>query len=133
MSRKKPDIYEQEKQMRREAYNRSLIVKEMYPQVAKIIVDMKFKEPDWGGDPDPRQSTYSQESKAFFKIDCPHVECISGGFDLSTPIDKLVASRLEKVDGTITCQGWQDKERINKHRCLLKLNYTISAYYINND
>ena len=130
MSRRKPDIYERQKLMRWEAYHRSPFLKEKYPQVAKIVVDMEFKNPDWGDDPEPQKETYYQQSKAFFKINCPHIECISGGFDLSWAVDELVTSKLEKTSGTITCQGWQDKERINKHHCFLELNYTISVHYI---
>ncbi len=131
MSRKKPDIYEQEKQRRWEAYHRSPLLKEKYPKVTDLMVKMSFKDYDGGSNPEPRQEKYSPESKAFFKIACPHRECVSGGFDLSSAIDKLVTSRLGKLDGTITCQGWQDKERINKHRCFLELNYAISAKYKN--
>lgn len=133
MSRRKPDIYEREKQRRLEAYHRSPLLKEKYPQVTDIMVEMKFKDPDEGSNPESKQEKYSQESKAFFEIDCPYAECISGGFDLSLAIDKLVTSRLNKLNGTITCQGWQDKERRNKHHCFLELNYTICANYKNNN
>ena len=133
MSRKKPDIYEREKQMRLDAYFRSPSLKEKYPQVIELMVEMNFKDYDGGSAPEPKQEKYSLESKAFFKIDCPYRECISGGFDLSLAIDKLVTSHLDKLDGTITCQGWQDKERINKNRCFLQLNYTITAKYENSD
>jgi len=133
MSRRKPDIYERQKQIHNQEYGRSPLLKEQYPEVTDLIVEMSFKKYDnWGSNPEPRQEKYSQESKAFFKIACPHRECVSGGFDFSSAIDELVTSHLDKLDGTMTCQGWQDKERINKNHCFLKLDYTISAKY-NND
>ncbi len=132
MSRRKPDIHERQKQIRNQECLRSPLLKEKYPQVADIIVEMIFKNPDSGGNPKLEPMEYSQESKAFFKIECPYRECVSGGFNFSFDIDKLVTSRLDKLDGTITCQGWQDKERINKHGCYLELNYTISAKYKKN-
>ncbi|MDD5327471.1 MAG: hypothetical protein PHY02_06615 [Phycisphaerae bacterium] len=119
MSRKKPDIYEREKQGYWEAYHRSPSLKDRYPQVTDIRVEMKFKDTDGGSSPESKQEKYSQESKAFFKIVCPYAECISGGFDLSPAIDKLVASHLNKLDDTIICQGWQDEERRGKHHCFL--------------
>ena len=133
MTKRKPDIYEREKQMRWEEYRRSPLLKERYPQVSSIAVEMDFKNPDWGGDPDSKKESYSQESKAFFKIDCPHVECISGGFDLSNAISTLISSKSDRAEGSIVCQGWQDKERINKHRCLLELKYTIIVNYLEKD
>ena len=132
MSRRKPDIYEQQRQRYWEGYNRSPLLKEKYPEVTDLMVEMSFKDPDGECNPEPRQVKFSQESKAFFKIECPYRECVSGGFDFSSDIDKLVTSRLDKLDGTITCPGWQDKERINKNHCFLKLDYIISAKYKKN-
>ncbi|MCK4913426.1 MAG: hypothetical protein KAS69_02370 [Planctomycetes bacterium] len=131
MSRRKPDIYEQQKQRYWDGYRRAPLLKEKYPKVTNISVEMSFKDNDERSNPKPQQVEFSQESKAFFKIECPCHECVSGGFDFSSAINELVTSHLDKLDGTITCQGWQDKERINKHRCFLKLNYTIFARYKN--
>jgi hypothetical protein len=129
MSKKKLDIYERQNQMRHQEYWRSPPLKEKYPKVKDLTVEISFKDYDGGSNPEPKQENYSQESKAFFKIACPHRECVSGGFDFSSAINELVTSRLDKLDGTITCQGWQDKERINKHRCFLELHYKISVKY----
>ncbi len=125
MTKKKPDIYEQEKQMKWDEYHRSPSVKELYSQVDSIEVEMNFNNPDGGGDPVAKKESYSQASKAFFKIDCPHVECVSGGFNLSSAISDLISSEKVRIEGGIVCQGWQDRERINKHRCLHELKYTI--------
>ncbi len=133
MSRRKPDIYEQQRQRYWERWHRSPLLKEKYPKVTSISVEMSFKDSDGKCDFESKKEIYSQESKAFFKIECPYRECVSGGFNFSFDIDKLVTSHLDKLDGTITCQGWQDKERIGKHRCFLELNYTISAKYKNGD
>lgn len=129
MNRKKPDIYEQQKQRCWDEYHRSPLLKEKYPKVSSISVEMNFKDSDGMGDPKPDKKEFSRESNAFFKIECPYRECVSGGFDFSSDIDKLVTSGLDKLDGSITCQGWQDKERIGRHHCFLKLNYTISVKY----
>jgi hypothetical protein len=129
MSRRKPDVYERDKQMYWDAYHRSPLLKEKYPQVGDITIDTSYKDYDMKDGPEPQQIKFAQESKAFFRIECPYRECISGGFDLSAAIDELISSHMDKLDGTITCQGWQDKERVNKHRCFLKLNYAISTTY----
>lgn len=131
MSRRKPDIYERQKQIHNQEYLRSHLLREKYPEVTGLVIKMSFKDYDERSNHKPEQMEFSQESKAFFKIACPYYECVSGGFDFSSAIDELVTSHLDKLDGTITCQGWQDKERINKNQCFLKLDYTITAKYKN--
>ena len=56
-------------------------------------------------------------------IKCPMRECIEGGFDLRSQLAEpgLKIGR----SGVAVCQGWQDKERINKHRCLNELHWKV--------
>lgn len=133
MSRRKPDIYEQQRQRYWDGLKRSPLLNKKYPTVIDINVKMSFDDPDEKCNSEPEQRTYSKESYAFFKIECHHRECVWGGFDLSPAIDELVTSHLDKLEGTITCQGWQDKEQINRRHCFLKLIYTISAKYKDGD
>lgn len=56
-------------------------------------------------------------------IKCPMRECVEGGFDLRAQYNR---SELDvECSGASVCQGWQDKERINKHRCLCKLQWEM--------
>jgi hypothetical protein len=128
--KKKLDIYEQQKQRYWEAYDRARFIKDKFPMLASLSIDMAFEEPDWGGNPSPRQESFGPESKAFFEVECPYIECISGGFNLSNAVSKLVNNRLNETSGTIICQGWQDQERVGQHRCLLKMKYKITATYV---
>jgi len=132
MAKKNPDIYERQKRRFREAYNRAPLIRDRFPGLNSLVINMNFKNPDWGGDPSPREQTFNRDSKAFFNFECPHRECVSGGFDISGDVSRLVASGGNETSGTITCQGWQDKERIGKHRCSLEMNYKIIASYGNN-
>ena len=132
MSKKKLDIYEQQKFNRRQARLRAATLKECHPQLAKLTVDMSFRR--YSGDPsdhdpDPKQELYAPESKAFFELECPHRECVDGGFDLSSVVSKMVAENETEASGMITCQGWQDESRIGKHKCMLEMNYNITANY----
>lgn len=56
-------------------------------------------------------------------VKCPMRECLQGGFDLRS----LRAESGLKIgsSGVLMCQGWQDKERINKHRCLYELHWEV--------
>ncbi|TET46102.1 hypothetical protein E3J62_05305 [candidate division TA06 bacterium] len=132
MRKKKPDIYERQKQQYWEAYDHAPLLKEKFPQLASLVIEMTFQEPDWGSNPSPRQENYGPGSKAFFEMTCPYVECISGGFNLSSAVSKLVASGEIESSGFLTCHGWQDRERVNKHRCLLKMEYKIIGNYAKN-
>ena len=131
MRRKKTNIYDEQKQRYWLAYTQAFLLKDIFPLLAKLVIVMNFKEPDWGRDPQPRHKNYTPDSRAFFEIECPHVECISGGFDLTSAVSNLVDSGEAESSGTIRCQGWQDQERINQHRCLLKMEYKITANYVN--
>jgi hypothetical protein len=126
---KKLDIYEQQKQAYWRAYDRAALIRERFPSLASLSIHMDFENPDWGGNPNPSEQHFGPEDKAFFEVQCPHWECIRGGFNLRDAVLRLVNGRLEETTGAITCQGWQDRERIGQHRCLLKMNYKITAVY----
>jgi hypothetical protein len=132
MKKKRPKklyIYEQQKQAYWRAHDRALFMRERFPSLASLSIHMDFENPDWGGNPSPMQQHFGPEDKAFFEVQCPHWECIKGGFNLLDAVSKLVNGRLKEATGTITCQGWQDRERIGSHRCLLKMNYKLTATY----
>jgi hypothetical protein len=129
MAEDKPDIYEQQIQRRREAYHRAPHLKEKYPQLARLIIKMSFTEPSWGSAPRPQQKVYGPDNKALFEVQCPHVECVEGGFDLRAAVSDMVTYGKSEVVSNLVCQGWQGREGINKHRCHLRVSYRISATY----
>lgn len=128
MRKKKLDYYERNKLYQREEYNRTAQLKEDYPQLENLTIDMSFKtHDDWCENPNPKQEVYSPNSKAFFGLKCPLRSCVDGGFNLSAAVSKMVANGETKTSGTITCPGWQNTRR--KHRCLLEMTYSITASY----
>ncbi|MCS4505625.1 hypothetical protein NYO91_16180 [Arhodomonas aquaeolei] len=126
---KKTNIYEKQEQRFWDDYSRAQLIRDLYPSLDSLFVEMTFNNPDWGGDPSPKTELRKRDSKAFFKVQCPHYECVHGGFDLSNAVAQLVKNADKYSVGEITCQGWQDQERINKHRCLLRMKYKIVATY----
>ncbi|MEI9476077.1 MAG: hypothetical protein WCO26_05840 [Deltaproteobacteria bacterium] len=130
MKKKKSNIYDRHKQRHWEAHSRAPLIKDKFPILASLSIKMTFIKPDWGENPRPRQERFGPESKAFFEVECPYVECISGGFDLSSAVSEILATRGNVSSGTIVCQGWQDRERINRNRCLLTMEYKITPTYI---
>ena len=129
MTKKRPDPYEQQKLLRHQAYISASTLLESFPDLLELRVQMSFENSDWGGNPDNREELFNENSKAFFEFECPHVECVNGGFNLLTRISQLYNEHLTELSGSTTCEGWQDRERIGRHHCWLKMNYRIVAKY----
>ena len=102
----------------------ALYMKEIYPKVKSIKIKAVFTDPD-DNNKFEKEYSWDSEIKALFEIDCPYRECVRGGFDISNLIKQAVESDQNKISGEFTCQGWQDKNRINKHRCLLNGKFDI--------
>ena len=126
MGRRRKGVYKQQRESRDYNYLNSPLIHELYPGIESIRMHLEFSDMDMQGNPEPADFTYEPNSKAHFERPCPYRECINGGFDLSQGISHAVRSNQE-ITGELTCQGWQDSERINKHRCLLKCEYRISV------
>ena len=71
-------------------------------------------------------------SKAFFQVKCRQRECVNGGFDLSNLITSAINSQQTIAEGRLSCQGWQDLERVGNNHCLWILDYEISVQYAQN-
>ena len=72
---------------------------------------------------------FQPSDKAFFKIDCINPEGIHCDLDLGQEIMSMVHKKKTELTGAKDCQGWQDYERIGRHRCLCKMNYLIKIEY----
>ena len=129
--RKRPDAVEMHEHQRLVRQLQSTMIKDEFPEVFHITISLTFGDFDEEVDPDSCMFEYSPESRAFFELKCPFWECIMGGFNFSAPVRKAVTDRLEKLKGTEKCPGWQDRERINKHRCYLTAHYEIHIQYKN--
>lgn len=95
-----------------------------YPNIKCIEIKIQFTDND-DGNKFENNKTYKPESKAYFQYECPHRECINGGYDFKNTIEKALQSRDHQAQETLICHGWQDKERINKYKCLLKALVTV--------
>jgi hypothetical protein len=75
--------------------------------------------------------TYGLELKALFHIACPFRECVTGGFYLDPAVRDVVRAQATSASGERVCQGWENLERVGKHRCWLKARYEIQIKYGN--
>ena len=130
MARKqKPDMIETHELRRYERESSSETIATDFPCVRSITITVRFKDADGQCDPETQTRTYSPGMKAFFEIRCPFQECVLGGFNFGGSVAGAVRDRKRQVAGETKCAGWQDRERINKHRCMLKAFCEINIAY----
>jgi len=120
------EIHEQQR-FEREA--RTGKIAERFPGVKRILIRLRFEDIDRHCNPEPRELEFDPTSTAFFELKCPLYQCVKGGFNFSAPVAEMNRTRQLRSKGHSVCQGWQDRERINKHRCLLTAHYEIQVGY----
>ena len=130
MSRnKRPDVYPQMRIDRHEAETRRQYIEEKYPNVAELKIKSRFEDGDGVCQPKEQERVFKSTQRAYFDLPCPFKECVHGGFDLLGAVDDAVRAGQLESSGTAICMGWQDRERVNKHRCRLKMTYEIQVQY----
>ena len=109
------------------------LIKDRYPQVRELTFQFSFRDPDHkDSSPPDKTFTLHPRDSAFFKFDCPFIECVDGGFDLSGTVKQMIEQGDLHCSGTLTCQGWQDPERVGQYHCFLKMNYNVTVSYKDN-
>lgn len=131
MVRKRQDIYERQSQRRINNYMTSKLMGESHPDIEHITINLFYKDHDGFKAPEPKTMDYFKNSHAHFDLDCPYRECIGGGFNLTSQINSMISERQTELTDSMTCQGWQDLERINKFHCLLEVQFKIAIQYNN--
>lgn len=129
-SKKKVDLQKIHEERREERENRAQTVNQKFSGIDKIEILLTFEDPDQHCTPNPQTIKYKPQDKAFFEVKCPFSDCIQGGFDLSSHVEKCISQRGIAHEGDILCLGWQDAERVGQHRCLLKARFKILVEYI---
>jgi hypothetical protein len=112
MSEKRPDVYRKQRETRRQAYMTARTLRDTYPEVEELVLEMTFADPT-----------------AYFSVPCPSSLCIGGDFDLGSAIDDMVSGGKRKAQGKLNCQGWRDRDPNSKHGCVLELRYRFSVRY----
>ena len=126
--KKKQSVYQLQTQQRCRERDWARTLKEEHSGVSSIAIDLNFEDIDvWPGNPAPKTLTFKPEQKAHFHMPCPYRECVWGGFNFSEGVREAIKSPSNEATGRVLCQGWQDEERINKHRCLLVANYKVTV------
>jgi len=117
-------------ELRHRRYTFAGKVGERFPAVASITLQQTWHDPDYPkDDPTTKTARRGPDGSAFFELACANRECVGGGIDLAEEIQNMVSSGETSRTGRRRCEGWQDAERVNKHRCWMELEYTIDIDY----
>lgn len=103
---------------------------ERYPKLRMLSFEFKYHDPDGMVQDSTQRMAWGPDQQALFEFKCPYWECVSGGHDLGAPIRAMLQDSKAELSGKLACQGWQDQERVGKHRCWCELTYTIKAEYV---
>ncbi len=129
MVQRQLDAYKQERDTRRRAYMSAPSLREKFPRVEQVVLELTFTDPTGVGKHSPQIHTLGPAARAYFEVACPCSACLSGGFDLSVVIADMLSHRRRTVSGKSNCHGWQDRGRVGEHRCQLELSYRATASY----
>jgi hypothetical protein len=128
-SRKQGDSFRQQQETWRRAYAEALSLRERFPKVEQLVLDMAFTDLKALGIYSPQMRSFSAPAKAFFAIACPRTLCLDGGFDLDAVVRTMLARGATTSAGTLECQGWINPTRPDHARCLLQLHYRFEVVY----
>jgi hypothetical protein len=127
--KKQDNSFGQQREEWRRAYAAALSLRERFPRVEQLVLDMSFTDPKAIGTYSPQMRSYSAPAKAFFAFACPRTLCVHGGFDLDPLIVTLLGSHRTSASGVLKCQGWVHPQHTESARCLLQMHYDLRAVY----
>ncbi|MEJ2695533.1 MAG: hypothetical protein P8013_02690 [Candidatus Sulfobium sp.] len=100
-------MYTRKNEMRKERRQQKVdagLVKERFPEVAAIVVNMTYNQRGLQKSL-PRVVNFFPDSSALFIIDCLNKDCVDGGFDLTQIITATIIDRRKSVKGDLCCEG----------------------------
>jgi len=135
MAKKKKSVYEQGNQRFWQDRQWSSTLAERYPAVASIRINVQFSTDSLiHGTPQPKELNFRPDEKAYFHLQCPWKnQCVHGGFDFSEGVQQALKSSTNAAEGRLLCEGWEDQERIGRHRCMLEALYRVTVQPHNNN
>lgn len=126
---KQENSFGQQRDEWRRAYVEAHSVRERFPSVEQLVIDMTFSDQKGIGRYSSQMRSFSASAKAFFAFACPRTLCLHGGFNLDSIIGTLVHSKQTTSVGLLECHGWVHPERTQNARCLLQMHYRLEVVY----
>jgi len=123
------DSFRRQQETWRRAYAEAQSLRERFPKVEQLVVDMAFTDSKGMGRYSAQMRSFSAPAKAFFAIACPRTLCLDGGFDLDSIVLDLLGGGDTVSKGTLECHGWVDPTRPEHARCVLQMHYRLQVRY----
>jgi len=123
------DSFRRQQETWRRAYAEACSLRERFPTVEQLVVDMAFTDLKQMGSYSGRMHSFTGSAKAFFAIACPRTLCLGGGFDLYPLILDLLGTGGTTSTGTLECRGWLDSARPAHAQCLLQIHCQFEVRY----
>ncbi|HTV94902.1 MAG TPA: hypothetical protein VME42_02845 [Steroidobacteraceae bacterium] len=128
-SRKAASASEQRRHHRQAERAQALTVREAFPNVGAVHVELSFDDHE-GPVPSPQRHSLYPAARAFFRFACPCADC-DGEFDLTDASRELLradamASEADAcVAGRISCQGTRLREKDRSAACGMELRFRL--------
>lgn len=128
MAQKPYVIESQQREARQRQYAAAPELKEKFPSIKEVVVELSFNDPEGKVNPSPHKRIFIQDMQAFFEFPCPLRECNNGGYSLSKTIMESLSSRRTELNGKMSCKGKRSRDKAAATCCDLELNYRVTAY-----
>ena len=119
--------YRREEAQRAEA---SHTLSQEFPSLKALTVAFAYFDPDGlSQNSEIKYTVNPAHAKSVFRLDCRNPTCVRGDFDLSAELARAVAARRTTVTGEMRCEGWLNKDVMEKTRCHNILRFKMSLKY----
>ena len=91
MVHKHIDAYKHEREARRRAYMNAPSLKDRFPAVEQLVLELTFVDPRASSRHSPQTHIFGPGARGYFEVACPFSSCTGGGFDLSAVVADLLS------------------------------------------
>ncbi len=105
----------------------ALALRAAFPEVEQLRLDLRF-DGAARNTPASQSHVLHPPARAFFEFPCPYADC-DGQFNLTADVAAAVASTTHRIEGELECSGVRARDHATKQPCQLRLSYTITAAY----
>lgn len=81
------------------------LVGDMFPEVSKMVINMIYYQKGINPVLMVRTINVAPSGHAYFNMECMIMDCLNGGFDLTSVIAKMVKGRKKTEKGNMGCCG----------------------------
>jgi len=127
--KKQGDSFRQQQERWRRAYAEAASVRERFPGLEALVVEMTFIDDKALGIYSPQLRRFSPAAKAFFGIACPRTLCLDGGFHLDAIVADLRERGATETTGRLGCEGAIHAAGLEHAPCRLQLDYRLELVY----